>query len=203
MITKEALDAARARGAQKVLARYGLDKLSGVLSTLGGAATRALGAGTKAYQHGGGSMMQNLGKGLAAGAKGFQRAGGVPAAGKALGAAAAGGAAAYGAGRMFGAGQQAAQKQANSDETDRAQLSLADDLQGILNTPALGLVPIGNTLQAAYRGGLHGHNQALSARGRMWLGNMLSWKCPWWHSSEVDARGQGAGQWHWGPLRNA
>lgn len=111
MITKEALDAARSRGAQKVLARYGLDKVSGIMSTLGGAATRALGAGTKAYQHGGGSMMQNLGKGIAAGAKGFQRAGGVPAAGKALGVAAAGGAAAYGAGRAFGAGQAASQQQ--------------------------------------------------------------------------------------------
>lgn len=117
MITKEALDAARARGAQKVLAWYGLDKLSGVLSTLGGAATSALSAGTKVYQRGqrgGGSMMQNLGKGIAVAAKKFQRAGGVPAAGKALGAAAAGGAAAYGAGRMFGAGQQAGQKQAEA-----------------------------------------------------------------------------------------
>jgi len=111
MITKEALDAARSRGAQKILARYGLDKVSGIMSTLGSAATRALGAGTKAYQHGGGSMMQNVGKGIAAGAKGFQRAGGVPAAGKALGVAAAGGAAAYGAGRAFGAGQAASQQQ--------------------------------------------------------------------------------------------
>jgi hypothetical protein len=111
MLTKKALDNARARGAYKILALYGLNKIGSVLSTLGNAATRAWTTGAQAYQRGRGGMMKNLGKGIAAGAKAFQQEGGLPAAGKALGAAAATGAAAYGAGRVFGAGQRASFQQ--------------------------------------------------------------------------------------------
>lgn len=162
MITEQDVAAARVRGAETILARYGLAKTANILSTLGSAASRALSSGAKAYQHGGGTMMQNVGKGLAAGAKGFQRAGGVPAAGKALGAATAAGVGMYGAGRAFGAGQNAAQKQAAFSD---------GDLAGVARTTALSALPGLTILQGMHRGQLHGANDALGGAARMLLGN--------------------------------
>jgi hypothetical protein len=171
MISNEAYAEAQVRGVQKTLAFYGLEKAAaaGVLATLGRAGSRALSGGMKAYQHGGGSMMQNVGKGIASGAKSFQRAGGLPAAGKALGATAAVGAGAYGAGRAFGAGQAGGQKQASDADT----LGItADDAEGIARTIGMGFIPFGNTAQGVHRGSLHGYNEPFQGAVRMLGGTM-------------------------------
>lgn len=138
MISKQAMDEARARGVQKTLERYKLAAPTGMLSTLGNAATRAFTSGSKAMSHGGGSMMQNAQKGLAAGSKAFQRAGGVQAGAKTLGAGAAVGAGMYGAGAAFGAGQKSA--------------NLVDEATGVLIGSGAGLIPGGTAAMGAFRG---------------------------------------------------
>lgn len=122
--SNENIKEAQWRGIDRALTLYGLDKTAGVLSTLGSALGRAGTGAAKAYQHGGGTMMQNAAKGAKAGWSGFQRAGGMQAAGKALGGAALAGGAAYGAGKAFGAGQQASQqsKMGSWFKSDKSQL---------------------------------------------------------------------------------
>lgn len=131
MITKEALNLARAKGAHTVLSRYGLDKtaaIPGFLQTLGNATSRAVRTGGRVASNTAMKSMiplapnlslrqglGTLGTGLSAGAKSFYRAGGVGAAAKTLGAGAAVGTGLYGAGRAFGAGQRDAYKEASSE----------------------------------------------------------------------------------------
>lgn len=91
---------ASAQALDTVIVRYGLSKeAANFLGTLANAGSRALASGMKAYQNGGGTLAQNVGQGLHGAGMAFQRAGGLPAAGKAalgLGAVGAG----FAAGRM-------------------------------------------------------------------------------------------------------
>lgn len=189
MLTKEAIDEARARGAQAALSHYGLNKTAagaaaagGILNTLGAAGSRALTSGTKAYTHGGGNMAQNAWKGLQGAAKGFHRGGGTGAAAKAVGVGAAGLGATYAAGRGFGAGMRDAQ--ANNAPAGGVKLNglredliggefqAGEDIPGFANSAAIGLLgaDVGHALQGAYRGASHGH--ALQGAGRGWVGSV-------------------------------
>jgi len=148
MSTPEQIKEAQWRGVDRALTLYGLDKTAGVLGTLGSALGRAGTGAAKAYQHGGGTMMQNAAKGAKAGWSGFQRAGGMQAAGKALGGAALAGGAAYGAGKAFGAGQQSNQP---------PKMAGISDFAAIAALPALG---------GAFKGVSHNHAEPVQGAAR-------------------------------------
>lgn len=156
MITKEARAEAQSRGAHKVLAFYGLDKVAvagaaakaapGILNTLSRAGSAAVRRGSKAVATGKGSTGQNLWAGAQQAGKAFHRMGGTGAAAKAVGVGAAGLGAAYGAGRVFGAGSNAGQKQAGAEE----------EAQGLANSTLASMLPVaGPAALGAVRGQRH------------------------------------------------
>lgn len=184
MITKEALDEARARGAHKVLSVYGLNKAAagaaaagGILNTLSRAGSAAVRRGSRAVARGTGTTGENLWAGAQRAGSTFHRAGGTTAAGKALGVGAAGAGVMYGAGRAFGAGQADARGggvKLNGLREDLlgGEFQAGEDISGLANSTAIGFLgaDLGHALQGAYRGAPHGH--ALAGAGRGWVGSV-------------------------------